>query len=258
MQSSSRRTFLQQAIAGLGALPLASSSLRAAGEGGAKTLKIACVGGHPGDPEAAMGGTLAQFAAAGHSVSNIYFNRGEAGVDGKSYEEAAAIRTAEAIAACKVLNARPVFVGQIDGAAVVNNDWVVKMEELMAAERPDIVFTHWPIDSHKDHQCASLLTIQVWMRAKVRFDLYFFEVGSGVETMTFHPTDYVDITGVQELKRRAVWCHVSQRPAEIYQPGIPGNQAIMEEYRGMQLGVKAAEAFVKMVGRREGNTIPGL
>ena len=32
----------------------------------------------------------------------------------------------------------------------------------------------------------------------------------------------------------------------------------MEEYRGMQLGVKAAEAFVKMVGHEQGNTIAGL
>jgi LmbE family N-acetylglucosaminyl deacetylase len=96
------------------------------------------------------------------------------------------------------------------------------------------------------------------MRAKAKFDLYFFEVGTGVETMTFHPTDYVDITGVQELKRRAVNCHVSQNPPEIYKAGVPGNQAIMEEYRGMQMGVKAAEAFVKMVGHKQGNTIAGL
>jgi LmbE family N-acetylglucosaminyl deacetylase len=239
-------------------LSLTQSPLRAEGAKGAKPLKIVCVGAHPGDPEAGPGGTLARFAAAGHSVSNIYFTRGEAGVDGKSHDEAAAIRTEEAIAACKILGAKAVFAGQMDGASVVNNEWVARMEQLIAEEQPDLVFVHWPIDSHKDHQCASLLTIQAWMRAKVKFELYFFEVGSGVETMTFHPTDYVDITSVQELKRRAVFCHVSQRPPEIYQLGVPGNQAIMEEYRGMQLGVKAAEAFVKMVGHEQGNTIAGL
>ena len=167
-------------------LSLASSGLRAGEEKGTKVLKIVCVGGHPGDPEAGPGGTLARFAAAGHRVSNLYFNRGEAGVDGKTSSEAAEIRTAEATAACTILGAKPIFFGQIDGAGVVNNDWVARMEELLASEKPDIVFTHWPIDSHKDHQCASLLTIQAWMRAKVKFDLYFFEVGSGVETMTFH------------------------------------------------------------------------
>lgn len=239
-------------------LSLAPSALSGEGAGGAKVLKVACVGAHPGDPEAGPGGTLARFAAAGHSVSNIYFTRGEAGIPGKTHEEAAAIRTGEAIAACKLLGAKPVFAGQMDGSSVVSNEWVERMEQLITEEKPDIVFAHWPIDSHKDHQCASLLTVQVWMRAKTKFDLYFFEVGTGVETMTFHPTDYVDITGVQDLKRRAVFCHASQNPPEIYKPGIPGNQAIMEEYRGMQMGVKAAEAFVKMVGHKQGNTIAGL
>jgi LmbE family N-acetylglucosaminyl deacetylase len=258
MKSSSRRTFFQQAAAGIGMLSLSSSLLRAGGEGGGKPLKVACVGAHPGDPEAGPGGTLARFAAAGHSVTKIYFTRGEAGISGKSHGDAAAVRTAEAIAACTILGAKPVFAGQIDGSSIVSNEWVVKMEQVIAGEEPDIVFAHWPIDSHKDHQCASLLTLQVWMRAKVRFVLYFFEVGTGVETMTFHPTDYVDITGVQELKRRAVFCHASQNPPAIYRPGVPGNQAIMEEYRGMQMGVKAAEAFVKMVGNKQGNTIVGL
>ncbi len=258
MKSSSRRTFFQQAAAGLGMLSLAPSGLGAGDGGGSKMLKVACVGGHPGDPEAGSGGTLARFAAAGHSVTNIYFTRGEAGVPGKTHDEAAAIRTAEAIAACAILGAKPVFAGQMDGASVVSNEWVERMGQLIAEEKPDIVFTHWPIDSHKDHQCAGLLTIQAWMRAKASFELYFFEVGSGVETMTFHPTDYVDITAVQELKRRAVNCHASQNPPKIYEPGVPGNQAIMEEYRGMQMGVKAAEAFVKLVGLKKGNTIAGL
>jgi LmbE family N-acetylglucosaminyl deacetylase len=239
-------------------LSLTSPILQAEDPSVAKLLKIVCVGAHPGDPEAGPGGTLARFAAAGHSVTNIYFTRGEAGVPGKSRDEAAAIRTDEAIAACKILSAKPVFAGQIDGASVVSNEWVARMERLIAEENPDLVFAHWPIDSHKDHQCASLLTLQVWMRAKAKFELYFFEVGTGVESMIFHPTDYVDITSVQELKRRAVFCHASQNPPEIYKSGVPGNQAIMEEYRGTQLGAKAAEAFVKMVGHKQGNTIAGL
>lgn len=258
MNSSSRRAFIQQAAVGIGMLTLPASGLQAEGATGAKKLKIACVGAHPGDPEAGPGGTLAKFAAAGHSVSNIYFTRGEAGVPGKSHDEAAAIRTDEAIAACKILGAKPVFAGQIDGSSVVSNEWVVRMEQLIADEKPELVFAHWPIDSHKDHQCASVLTLQVWMRSKVKFELYFFEVGTGVETMTFHPTDYVDITGVRELKRAAVFCHASQNPPGIYGSGVPGNQAIMEEYRGMQIGVKAAEGFVKMVGHEQGNTIAGL
>jgi len=243
---------------GLGMLSLPSSPLNADAASGSRLLKIVCVGGHPDDPETGPGGTLAKFAAAGHSVTIIYLTRGEAGIAGKSHDEAAAIRTNEAMAACKVLGAKPVFAGQIDGSSVITNEWVARMEQLFAGEKPNLVFTHWPIDSHKDHQCASLLTIQVWMRAQRRFDLYFFEVCTGVQTMVFHPTDYVDITDVLELKHKALYCHESQNPAEIYNPNAPGNHAVMEQYRGMQMGVKAAEAFVRMVGFGQGNTIAGL
>ncbi len=210
--------------------------------------KIVCVGGHPDDPESGCGGTLAKLRNAGHGVTIIYLTTGEAGIPGKSHGEAAAIRKQEAINACKVLDAKPVFAGQIDGDSVVNNEWVEKIKGLIMEEKPDIVFTHWPLDSHKDHQSASLLTIQSWIREPQQFTLYFFEVCTGEQSLIFHPTDYVDITDTQEQKRKAVYCHVSQDPPGIYQCG----HAAMEDFRGRELGVAAAEAFVRMTGKMQG------
>ncbi len=243
MKSSSRRRFVQQATAGLGMLSL-PSMLSAKQIEPDKNIKIVCVGGHPDDPESGCGGTLAKFAAAGHTVTIIYLTRGEAGIPGKSHDESAFIRSREATEACAILKAKPVFAGQIDGDTLLNNEWVKKIQQLLTDEKPDIVFTHWPIDSHKDHQAASILTIQSWIRAKDKFDLYFFEVCAGEQTMTFRPTDYIDITDVQEQKRKAVYCHVSQDPPGIYSCG----HAAMEEFRGREIGVKAAEAFVRMTG----------
>src|SRR5436190_21106376 len=67
-----------------------------------RVLKVVCVGGHPDDPESGCGGTLARYTALGHTVTVIYLTRGEAGISGKSHEEAAAIRSAECAAACKI------------------------------------------------------------------------------------------------------------------------------------------------------------
>ena len=52
-------------------------------------LRVVCVGGHPDDPESGCGGTLSRYAAQGHSVTVIYLTRGEAGIPGKSHDEAA-------------------------------------------------------------------------------------------------------------------------------------------------------------------------
>jgi LmbE family N-acetylglucosaminyl deacetylase len=250
MRHSSRRQFLQKSIGALGVLTM---PMEYANEP-LKKIKIVCVGGHPDDPESGCGGALAKFAASGHDVTVIYLTKGEAGIAGKSHQEAAATRTQEAIAACKILNVKPVFAGQVDGDSIVSNEWVAKMQQLMSDEKPDLVFTHWPLDSHKDHQAASILVIQTWMRSPVKFELYFFEVCAGEQTMGFHPTDYVDISEVQEQKRKAVFCHVSQDPDSIYSCG----HASMEDFRGREMGVKAAEAFVHMTGSKKGNLVPGM
>jgi LmbE family N-acetylglucosaminyl deacetylase len=251
--SFSRRQFVQNSLGGLGLLAMPAGLNASAGEAFIK-MKIVCVGGHPDDPESGCGGALAKLAASGHDVTIIYLTRGEAGIPGKSHEEAADIRSKESLAACKILNAKPVFAGQIDGDTIMNNEWVTKMQQLIATEKPDIVFTHWPIDSHKDHQVAGLLTIQTWVRSKEKFDLYFFEACIGSQTMTFHPTDYIDIGDVQQQKRKAVFCHTSQDPDGIYSCG----HASMEDFRGREMGVKAAEAFVHMTGKKKGSLIPGI
>jgi LmbE family N-acetylglucosaminyl deacetylase len=247
--ANSRRRFMKQAATGISLLFL--PALLSAKTNSQEKLKIVCVGGHPDDPESGCGGTLARFAAAGHIVTIIYLTRGEAGIPGKSHGDAADIRTREAVEACKILGTKPVFAGQIDGDTLMNNEWVKKLQSMIEAEKPDIVFTHWPVDSHKDHQIASLLTIQCWIHTEKKFDLYFFEVCTGEQTMIFKPTDYVDISETKELKRKAVYRHISQDPPGIYQCG----HAAMEEFRGRELGVAAAEAFVRMTGLKSGNHI---
>lgn len=205
--------------------------------------KIICVGGHPDDPESGCGGTLARLSAAGHDVTAIYLTTGEAGIMGKSHVEASQLRKKEAINACAILKAKPVFFGQIDGSSVLDNDGIERMAKLFSEEKPDLVFAHWPLDSHKDHQIASLIASQ--MRNRMVFSLYYYEVCSGMQTMGFHPTDYIDITETQEQKREAVYCHVSQDPAAIYACG----HTAMESFRGLEIGTKAAEAFVRLPAR---------
>jgi LmbE family N-acetylglucosaminyl deacetylase len=217
-------------------------------------LKIVCVGGHPDDPESGCGGTLFRYAALGHAVTVIYLTRGEAGIPGKSREEAGAIRSAECGAACRILGAKPVFAGQIDGATVVDAKAAESLGRLLSAERPDIVFTQWPIDTHLDHQAASTLTFRAWLAAGRGFELYYYEVNLGSQTMGFHPTDYVDITAVREKKKAALFAHKSQNGEEIYR----GHHELMENFRGREAGTAAAEAFVHLSRLNSTSRLPGL
>src|SRR5437763_11587424 len=132
---SSRREFLQNSFGGLSLLSMPTEL----SQHPFKKMKMVCVGGHPDDPESGCGGTLAKFAALGHDVTVIYLTRGEAGIAGKSHDEAADIRTHEAVAACKILKVKPIFAGEIDGDGIVNNEWITRMQQLIDVEKPDIV-----------------------------------------------------------------------------------------------------------------------
>jgi len=254
----SRRDFVKQSLAVAGpaalvatALPLASAESES---GAARKLKVVCVGGHPDDPESGCAGSLARYSAAGHSVTVVYLTRGERGISGKSLEEAARIRTAECEAACKIIGARPVFAGQIDGAADFTRVRVDELQKLLSAETPDLVFTHWPIDTHMDHQVASLCTIRACMALPRRPHLYFFEVNSGSQTQGFTPNTYIDITPVLEKKKTALFAHLSQDGEGIWRQ----HHEIIATWRGREAGVTAAEAFVHLNRDNKNNRLPLL
>lgn len=230
-------------IAGLslmGADALAQSADTKAKNG--KKLKILAIGAHPDDPESTCGGTIAKMVKAGHDVVAVYMTHGERGISGVSLEESARIRTAEAEAACKVLGCRHIFLTQIDGATEINPARYQEFIDLMKAEKPDIVLTHWPIDSHRDHAICSILTIDAWRRVGGNFDLYFHEAMTGIQSKTFNCADVlVDISDVIDIKTKAMYCHTSQDIPDWYDT----QHRTMERYHGYRCGVEYAEAFIR-------------
>ncbi len=251
-----RRSFVERSLAAVGSTMVGASALPlvpAHAPPGATPLSVVCVGGHPDDPESGCGGTLARYAALGHAVRIVYLTRGERGIDGKSLDEAARIRTAEAEAACKIIGAAPSFFGQIDGSTELSHAHVDAMGRLLATAKPDIVFTHWPVDTHMDHQVASILTIRAWMGLRTA-QLYFFEVNGGFQTQGFLPNTYVDISTVVEQKKTALFAHVSQDGRGIWRE----HHEMMAQWRGREAGVAAAEAFVYLDRDDHSSTLPGL
>jgi LmbE family N-acetylglucosaminyl deacetylase len=206
-----------------------------------KKLKIVVAGAHPDDPESGCGGTMALFSSAGHEVVAAYLTRGEAGIPGKSYEEASSIRTAEATRACSILKARAEFLGQVDGNTEITKKRYDDVYRFFEKEKPDIVFTHWPIDSHRDHRICSILVYDAWLRMAKDFSLYYYEVETGIQSQNFSPAEYMDITGVIDIKTDACMAHSSQDPGDFYE----NIHRKMEIFRGMEYGCDYAEAFIR-------------
>ena len=204
--------------------------------------KVLVIGAHPDDPETMCGGTMIKLRQMGVEVVSVYLTGGEAGIPGKSHEESRIIRTAEAKKACETMGVRSIFLTQIDGNTEINKARYAELEALIEAEKPDLVITHWPIDSHRDHRVCSILVYDAWRQSRYSFDLYYGEVMTGMQTQTFAPTHWVNITEQHDQKVKAYYCHESQEMSVIQEW-----HDAMEILRGMECHTKYAEAFTKQV-----------
>lgn len=206
-----------------------------------KKLKVIVAGGHPGDPEYGCGGTICRYTDLGHDVALLYLNNGEwPPAQGGA---PAHVRMAEARKACEILKGRALYAGQQNGHAVLDANHFDDFRKILEAAKPDVVFTQWPIDGHRDHRATSALVFDAWLQLQKPFALYYYEVSDGEDTRQFQPTHYVDISAAEPRKRAACYAHASQTPDRFYEL-----QDLVARFRGVESGYKRAEAFVIQIG----------
>lgn len=203
-------------------------------------MKIVVTGGHPGDPEYGCGGTVARYTAGGHAVTLLYLNRGQKTCSGGPDDPGSSVRVPEAQKASKILGASALFADQCDGHAVLDAAHYDSFRALLEGEKPDVLFTQWPVDNHADHRAVASLTYDAWLRMGKRAALYYYEVSNGEDSVMFAPTDYVDIAAVEPRKREACYAHASQSPDRYW-----ALQQQVSQFRGFESGCASAEAFIR-------------
>jgi LmbE family N-acetylglucosaminyl deacetylase len=203
----------------------------------APKLKVVIFGAHPDDPESGAGGLAAVLTRQGHQVIFAYGTtfRGERRFLGQPERE---VRQREAASACRVLGATPKFFPYSHELLAVDQKTLQAIGSWLEDVKPDVVITHWPLDTHPNHNAVSSLVWQCYKR-KGRWNLYFFEVMTDEQSIRFPPDLYLDIAPVLDLKRLALEEHKSQNPREIweYHEG-------MHRRRGAECGRQAAEAYL--------------
>jgi len=216
-------------------------------------MKIIIFGAHPDDPESSCGGLAAQCVKAGHEVVFLY---GTVFREGKEYWDRPEkeVRTAEALEACEILGVSAIFLEYPHEHMDVNIDNIAKITNLLADEKPDIVVAHWPVDTHPDHRSVGILALSAYLNPKTDFEFYYYEVMTGLQSMHFHATHYVDISDVAEIKHQALLCHKSQDGEAVWQ-----DHELMHRFRGRECGVERAEAYIRVDrGKTAQKNLPGL
>jgi len=209
-----------------------------------RKLKVVIFGGHPDDPESGAGGLAATLTVAGHEVILAYGTtfRGGRQFFGRPEGD---VRRKEAIAACQVLRASPKFFPYAHEKLVCDQATLQAVSDWLNEVKPDIVVTHWPLDTHPNHHVVSSLVWQCYQR-KGGWNLYFFEVMTDQQSIAFRPELYLDIATVRATKRESLEKHQSQKPVEIW-----AFHERMHRRRGAECGVEFAEAY-SLVEAKEG------
>jgi LmbE family N-acetylglucosaminyl deacetylase len=192
-------------------------------------VKVLAVGAHPDDVELGCGAALLAHRARGDSVALLVLTGGEHGPQGQSS------RVSEQEIAASILGAELFWGGFEDGAVPEGRAGVAVIEEAIRATGADVVYTHFPRDSHQDHRSAAAATLAAGRQVS---RILMYETPS---SLGFAPTVFVDAAPYLTGKLKALRAHVSQ----VLQNQMVDLDAVSAQarFRGFQARLRHAEAF---------------
>ncbi len=225
-------------------------------------MRILAVGAHPDDLEFFCGGTLAKYAKSGNEIFMSYLCTGCYGSRDTEPAKLSEIRAQEARNSAKIIGATVFGPISNDLDLFSNRESRIKVVDIIRQAKPDIIITHSTNDYMADHVATGQIVFDAAFTATLPLfktdypahekimPIYSMDTSIGVG---FDPELYIDITDYFETKKKMLLSHESQHKwiAGHHQTDAVGIIEKMSSFRGLQCGVKYAEAFkrVKVWGR---------
>ncbi len=230
---------------------------------------ILVIHAHPDDAEILAGGTVAQLAAAGQTITIVTMTPGDCGSDEHGPEEIARIRRQEAARAAARIGARYGCAEFRDFNIFSDDATRRRVIEILRQVAPDLVLTGSPVDYLCDHERTSELVRDACFGAPLPNyatgekdpapplaaipHLYFMDSVGGVdrEGRPIEPDFFVDVTAQMEIKTAMLAEHASQRSWLLKHHGIDDYLETMQAWthaNGQRAGVEYAEGWRKYKG----------
>lgn len=228
-------------------------------------LRILALGAHADDLEFLCAGTLARWSQLGHQVVMATATWCKFGSYELSLEECSRVRHAEAAESAGLIGAEyRALMFPDDGVNPYDEAQQRQVVELIRRTRPNVIVTHTPTDYHTDHCNVSelvkwtgpILGIPQYETGSEALDytpaLYFMDTING---RYFEPTDYVDVSQTIQTKLKMMSCFRSQLGflKRYFDFDVLEHIETSARYRGIQAGVRHAEAFQRYGGAGWGN-----
>jgi LmbE family N-acetylglucosaminyl deacetylase len=195
-------------------------------------VNVLALGAHPDDIEYGCGGMLTKYAERGHDVYLWVASDGALGGDG-------IVRRQEQADSALVMGVREVFWGEYpDTELPLNRELIVRLEQVLRAVQPRMIFVNYPDDTHQDHRNLAQGTLSATRYVP---NFLFYEVPT---TQNFAPNCFTDIEKVLDKKLACLEAHRSQvAKTNIEDLTILELAVSTANFRGIQGRVKFAEAF---------------
>ena len=215
------------------------------------------LGAHADDEVLGLGGTLARYSDEGHEVFSVIFigkmneelaatigNRYDNNIIEKRKKQSEKLARILGITEQRFLD----FVDETLDDSLL--DCIIAIEKLIRELKPQIIFTHHKGDSNQDHRGiykASYVAFRQFKGSNIE-NIYSYETLSSTEQspneieLVFSPNFYVNIESTLERKIDAMKCYDDELVDFPHPRSIEGIYTL-SKYRGMVVGLNAAEAF---------------
>jgi len=185
------------------------------------------IGAHPDDIEFMMAGTLALLGQAGYALHTMNLCNGSCGTLTEDYDAIVARRTAEARDAAATLGAtfHAPFADDID--LLYERPALYRTVAIIREVKPTILLLSSPQDYMEDHMSACRIAVTAaFCRGMRNFPTEPKRPPITEDVTLYHalpwglrdslrravkPGQFVDVTTVLDVKRRALACHASQK-----------------------------------------------
>ena len=218
--------------------------------------KILVVCAHADDEVLGCGGTLAKAVSLGSEVKVMFLGEGVSArfdsseLNSERFKSSTNIRNAEMHAALKFLGVELYSIGsrlctQFDRYPLL--EFVKEIEAAILDFSPDVILTHNDSEVNIDHGIV-YSAVEVACRPieeRKRLSVYSFEIicsGNFKFVDTYSPNVYVDIENFWDAKMGAWSCYKGEARSFPFPRSSIGLET-QARYRGMQCGVRLAEAF---------------
>ena len=210
-----------------------------------KKLNILVLSPHADDAEIAMGGTIAKYVDEGHKVTIITAILPKENKEGKIDDFMSRNRVKEQENSAKILGAK-IDILDLDAYDFSFNRKYIKIFDKKINEyNPDIIFSCWEHDTHQDHKSLANILFAATRKNNISINLYEVMIPGGLNTYSFNPQYFIDISKYIDKKIEAIKSYKSvfdknKKNYNQYFDTIKGRA----KFRGGVIGVDYAEAFV--------------